>query len=118
MSEHSHSFNLSSLIVLSHSVSSLAAVTEGYSAGAIARAIRGIVTNRRVAKLHERGLKDEEFINDLALQDVSYQDDRRVFLAFTRVITGMNDRRKKIESLVSGEADKKKDKKGAKKGKK
>ena len=36
---------------------------------------------------------------------MSYQDDKKSFLEFTRIITGLEDRRKKIEAMVSGEAD-------------
>ena len=50
-------------------------------------------------------LLSTDFIDNLSLQDVSYQDDKKSFLEFTRIITGLEDRRKKIEAMVSGEAD-------------
>lgn len=98
-------------------ISSLAHVSEGYSAGAIARAVRIIITNRRVTMLKLRPLANLDFIEALAQQDVSYQDDRQVFLEFTKTITGLADRRKKVEAIVSGESTEKKDKKGGKKKK-
>ncbi len=91
-------------------VSSLAHVSEGYSAGAIARTVRIIVTHRRVAMLRLRPLNNLDFIDNLAMQEVSYQDDKATFMEFTRVITGLADRRKKVEAIVSGENP---DKKGA-----
>ena len=93
----------------------------GYSAGAIARAIRTVITDRRIVKLKARPLTTEDIVDCLALQEVTYLDDRRTFLSFTRVITGLDDRRKKVEGIVSGEAGNGKDKKkksGVKKVKK
>lgn len=99
-------------------VSSLAHVSEGYSAGAIARTVRIIVTTRRVTMLRLRPLSNLDFIDNLSLQDVNYQDDKAAFMEFTRVITGLNDRRKKVEQIISGEpvgGKKGGDKKGGKK---
>ena len=62
-----------------------------------------------------RPLSNLDFIDNLSFQDVSYGDDKATFLDFTRVITGLLDRRKKVEQLVSGESDQKKGK-GDKKG--
>ena len=98
-------------------LSSLSHISEGYSAGAIARTVRTIITNRRVMMLKVRPLVDVEFIDNIAAQEVTYQDDKAAFLSFIRMITGLDERRKKIESIISGEgADGKDDKKG-KKGK-
>ncbi|RYH15223.1 AAA family ATPase, partial [archaeon] len=100
-------------------VSSLAHVSEGYSAGSIARAVRIVITNRRVTMLKLRPLANLDFIDAVAQQDVSYLDDRTTFLEFTKAITGLAERRKKVEAIVSGESlDKKKDKKGGGKKKK
>lgn len=98
-------------------ISSLGYVSEGYSAGAIARAVRIVVTHRRVTMLKLRPLNNLDLIDALATQEVTYQDDKNALNEFTKVITGLNDRRKKVESIVSGEADKKGkgDKKGGKK---
>lgn len=100
-------------------VSSLAHVSEGYSAGAIARTVRVIVTPRRVAMVRLRPLSNHDFIDNLSFQDASYQDDRSTFMDFTKTISGLLDRRKKVEAIVAGEnPDKKGDKKGGGKKKK
>ncbi len=100
--------------------SSLANVSEGYSAGAIARTIRIVVTNRRVAMVRLRPLSNLDFIDNLSFQDVNYGDDKATFMDFTRTITGLLERRKKVEAIVSGESDQKKGdkKKGGDKKKK
>mmetsp|Transcript_110696 Transcript_110696/g.216996 ORF Transcript_110696/g.216996 Transcript_110696/m.216996 type:complete len:379 (+) Transcript_110696:276-1412(+) len=97
-------------------LSSLAHVSEGYSAGAIARTVRIVVTPRRVAMIRLRPLSNYDFLDNLSFQDVNYQDDKAVFMEFTRVITGLADRRKKVEQIISGEpvGGKKGDKKGGK----
>lgn len=96
-------------------ISSLAHVSEGYSAGAIARTVRIVITPRRVAMVRLRPLSNYDFIDHLSFQDVNYQDDKATFLEFTRVITGLADRRKKVEQLISGEpGGGKGDKKGGK----
>jgi hypothetical protein len=97
-------------------ISSLAHVSEGYAAGAIARTVRIIVTHRRVAMMRLRPLMNADFIDTLALQEVSFQDDKQAFIDFTKVITGLNDRREKVKKLVSGDTGE--NKKGDKKGKK
>ena len=98
-------------------VSSLAHVSEGYSAGAIARTVRIVITPRRVAMVRLRPLSNYDFIDNLSFQDVNYLDDKTTFMEFTRVITGLADRRKKVEAIVSGEpiGGKKGDKKAGKK---
>lgn len=62
-------------------------------------------------------LLNVDFIDNLALQPVSYKDDRKTLVAFTRVITGLDERRKKVMAIISGDSEKKKDKKGKGKGK-
>ena len=94
------------------SISSLAQISEGYCAGAIARTVRSIVTSRRVAMLKHRPLQNNDFLDNLAQQVVNYQDDKAMYMDFTRVITGLNDRRKKIEAIISGDTGEKKGKKG------
>ena len=101
-------------------ISSLAHVSEGYSAGAIARTVRIVITPRRVSMIRLRPLSNYDFLDNLSFQDVNYQDDKAAFMEFTRVITGLADRRKRVEQIISGEpAGGKGDKKGGKgKGKK
>lgn len=71
-------------------VSSLAHISEGYSAGAISRTVRSIVTPRRVMTLKTRPLSSTDFIDNLSLQVVTYHDDKNAFMAFTKTITGEN----------------------------
>ena len=54
----------------------------------------------------------------MSLQEVTFQDDKRAFLDFTRLIAGLDDRRKKIEAMVAGEEEGAGGKKDAKGGKK
>eukprot|EP01038_Epipyxis_sp_PR26KG_P004068 gene4068-5812_t len=99
-------------------VSSLAQVSEGYSAGAIARTSRIVLTSRRVAMLRLRPISNIDFIDNLSYQIVSYTDDKIAFMEFTKVITGLIDRRKKIEAIISGDTGGGGGKKGDKKDKK
>ena len=85
-------------------LSSLSQVSEGYSAGYIARTVRTIVTDRRVQTLQTRPLRNIDFLDNLAIQEVSYLDDKKAFLSFLRQISGLDDRRAKIESILSGAA--------------
>eukprot|EP01041_Mallomonas_annulata_P004376 gene4375-8717_t len=99
-------------------LSSLAHISEGYTAGAIARTVRTIITTRRVMMMRTRPLADGDFIDSLAIQEVTYQDDKAAFLSFLRIISGMDERRKRIDSIIAGETgDGKDDKKGKGKGK-
>lgn len=59
-----------------------------------------------------RPLSNYDFIDNLAQQAINYQDDKLTYMDFTRVITGLQDRRKKVEAIVSGDTGEKKDKKG------
>jgi SpoVK/Ycf46/Vps4 family AAA+-type ATPase len=95
-------------ILNSVDLSSLAYISEGYSAGAIARTIRSVVTTRRVALSKKRHITNVDFLDNLSLQEVTFHDDKLAFLAFTRAITGIDDRRKKIEAMVAGEDNEKK----------
>jgi len=63
-------------------LSSLSQVSEGYSAGYIARTVRTIVTDRRVQTLQTRPLRNIDFLDNLAIQEVSYLDDKKTFLSF------------------------------------
>ena len=96
-------------------LSSLAHVSEGYSAGYIARTVRTIVSQRRVQTLRLRPLRNVEFLDNLAIQEVTYLDDKKSYYSFLRVITGLDDRRKKVLAMESGEGGGKEDKKDKKK---
>jgi IQ and AAA domain-containing protein len=85
-------------------LSALAHVSEGYSAGYIVRTVRTIVTDRRVQTLQTRPLRNVDFLDNLAIQEVTYLDDKKALLSFTKQITGIDDRRGKIEDILSGAA--------------
>jgi hypothetical protein len=99
--------------------STLARITDGFSAGTIKRCIRKTLTPKRLGRLSERRLEGNEFINFLALEasrNQQAQHDLAVLNDFTAVITGLADRQQKIEDILhpaEGGEDKKK--KGAKK---
>ena len=73
-------------------------------------------------RLDKRALAESEFINSLALEaskgesNYTYREDLNRFRAFTAMITGLDERRSKIEDEKSGDGDGGDDKKG--KGKK
>lgn len=50
---------------------------------------------------HIRPLRNVDFLDNLAIQEVSYLDDKKAFLSFLRQISGLDDRRKKIEALIA-----------------
>lgn len=94
-------------------ISSLAHISEGYSAGAIARTCRTIISNRRVAMIKSRPLTTIEFIENLALQIVTYQDDKTELMAFLGRVTGLDERKVKIDKIrLGGGEEGKDDKKG------
>jgi SpoVK/Ycf46/Vps4 family AAA+-type ATPase len=94
-------------------LSSLAQVSEGYSAGFIARTVRTIVTDRRVLTINSRPLKNIDFLDNLAIQEVSYIDDKKAYLSFLKQVSGFDERRNKIEDIISGAAAAGDDKKKA-----
>lgn len=95
--------------------SSLAHISEGYSAGAIAKTVRTIVTTRKVTMIKTRPLNTVELTDNLALQDVTYQDDKNSYLSFIRAVTNLDDRRSRIEKMMADAADDGKDDKKKKK---
>lgn len=98
-------------------ISTLAHISEGYSAGSIYRSIRQTLTPRRVQSLKKRPLKEGEFINSLARQVVTYQEDNKRYLDFTTVVADLKKRRdekEKAKKEAEGGGD---DKKGKGKGK-
>ena len=92
-------------IMFTVDLSSLAYISEGYTAGAIARTVRSVCTTRRVTVAHKRALTNVDFLDNLSLQEYTFQDDKAALMAFTKTITGMDDRRKKIEAAVAGEEE-------------
>ena len=71
-------------------LSSLAHISAGYAAGAIARTVKTIITWRRVALLRTRQLTSTDFIDALSSQEVVKQDDAYAFRKFTSYITGID----------------------------
>ena len=94
-----------SLILLHVDISTLANISVGYSAGAIARAVRSVVTERRIKMIKYQPLDSKDFIDYLSIQSVTYQDDRMVFTNFIKTVTGVDERRKKVESMIVENAD-------------
>jgi DNA polymerase III delta prime subunit len=99
-------------------ISSLAHITEGFSAGAIFNAIRSTLTTRRVQSLEKRPLMENEFINTLARQEITYTQDNDVYTKFTCKITDLDKRKKELEDakkVAEGGGDGKDKKGGGKK---
>jgi hypothetical protein len=44
-------------------------------------------------------------LDNLSLQEYTFQDDKAALMGFTKAITGMDDRRKKIEAAIGGEEE-------------
>ena len=101
-------------------VSTLAHISEGYSAGGICKAVSQTITKRRVQRLDKRSLLEEEFIGALSRCPITYVDDDVKFRDFTAEITGLRDARDKIRKALAAAQDDGdgKAKKGQKKGKK
>jgi IQ and AAA domain-containing protein len=94
-------------IMFTVDLSSLAYISEGYTAGAIARTVRSVCSTRRVTVADKRPIDNIDFLDNLSLQEYTFQDDKTAFMAFTKCITGMDDRRKKIEAAIGGESEEK-----------
>ena len=71
-------------------MSSLAHISAGYAAGSIARAVKTIVTWRRVASLRQRQLTSNDFIDAISTQDLVKQDDANTYRKFTMAVTGID----------------------------
>jgi len=102
-------------------LSTLARISDGFSAGALRRVVKKTLTKKRVARLEKRKLDGAEFINALALEaaanQVTFAADSQVFNDFTDTITGLASRRSAIEAMLNPDAGGGKDKKGGKKKK-
>jgi len=98
-------------------ISTLARVSQGYTAGAIAYAVKSVLTPRRVKMMALRPLEESEFLNPLSQCPNDYAAQHKEFREFTRNITGLEKRRVELlNDLVGDEKGKKK--KGKKKKKK
>ena len=99
-------------------LSTLAHISDGYSAGSIKKTCENVLTNFRRSKLEQRPLALAEFIGPLSLCVCTMQDQWEDFKKFTDIITGDGKRREAILAALRGDdgpADPKKGKKGKKK---
>mmetsp|Transcript_45651 Transcript_45651/g.92145 ORF Transcript_45651/g.92145 Transcript_45651/m.92145 type:complete len:246 (+) Transcript_45651:913-1650(+) len=98
-----------SLRELPHSfdLSTIARITEGFSAGAVERCVKKTLTRKRVARLEKRPLEATEFLNSLALEasrnELQSAADVKVFADFTEMVTGLGERRKMVGDLSNPE---------------
>ena len=100
-------------------LSTLAHISEGYSADAIKKTIEKVLTIFRKSKIEQRPLTLSEFIGPLSLQGCTMQEQWEDFKRFTDIITGDGKRRELIEAQLRGDdAGAADPKKGKKKGKK
>jgi len=96
-------------------VSTLARVSEGYSAGSIKQTVDHVLTTRRVQQLKSRPLKVQEFIGPLALTNFCWREEYQLFSDFDFEATGekLIHERRAQEEEANAEAAKAK---GGKKG--
>mmetsp|Transcript_11624 Transcript_11624/g.18521 ORF Transcript_11624/g.18521 Transcript_11624/m.18521 type:complete len:849 (-) Transcript_11624:78-2624(-) len=69
-------------------ISTLARVSEGYSAGSIKQTVDRVLTARRVQQLKNRPLKVQEFIGPLSRTAYCWPEDYMQFLEFDHDVTG------------------------------
>jgi hypothetical protein len=95
--------------------STLAHISQGYSAGSVRQAVKQTLTRRRVDRLEKRPLKEKEFITALSRCPITYPEDYARFTDFTAEITRLAEvreaRKAELKSAEGGD-----DAKGAKKG--
>ncbi|XP_076159046.1 dynein regulatory complex protein 11 isoform X2 [Alosa pseudoharengus] len=97
-------------------LSSLAKVTDGYTQGHILRAVRSVLTTRRLSQMGRRPLSAVEFIPVLARQDPVYREEEEVFKAwYSRTPLGKKRLRAAKIMDEEGEVGKGKGPKGKKK---
>merc|ERR1740138_611038 len=77
-------------------LSTLAHISEGYTAGSIRKAVKQTLTKRRVDRLGKRELKEKEFVSALSRCPVNYQEDDLKYRDFTAEITGLKATRDRI----------------------
>merc|ERR1712072_882893 len=100
-------------------LSTLAHVSEGFSAGAIISCVKKTLTKRRVERLSKRPFESSEFLNPLARaaadKQLSYQDDHKAFLKFTSEVASTLATEKKNLEIIKAGGDPNAKKKGKKK---
>ena len=102
-------------------LSTLAHISEGYSAGSIKKTCEQVLTKFRKERLDQRALTLSEFVGPLSLCGCTMDDEWKEFQNFTGFISRDDERRKKLELATEGDDGgdpKKKKGKGKGKGKK
>jgi hypothetical protein len=66
----------------------LAQVSASYPAGSIKQTVTRVLTSRRVQKLKERALKEDEFIGPLSRTSICYDEENQCYNAFQRLTEG------------------------------
>jgi len=102
-------------------ISTLAHISEGYTAGSIRKAVKQTLTTRRVERLDKRPLTEKEFISAMSRCLMLDSDEEKKFRAFTGDVTGLTDAQEKAKKKLNGDDGDdggKKKKKGGKKKKK
>ena len=99
-------------------LSTLAHISEGYSAGSIKKTCESVLTNFRRTKLDVRPLTLQEFIGPLSLCSQTMQDQWEDLKKFTSQITGDDKRLAALKAAIDPEEGGDNPKKGKKGGKK
>lgn len=72
-------------------VSNLARISTGYTAGAVQYAVDSTLTERRIYHIDGRPLLEKEFITSLAQYPLQYEDDYKKYHDFFRIISGVKE---------------------------
>jgi len=88
-------------------VSSLARVSDGYTAGSIAYAIKKTLTQRRIEMMGLRELEETEFLNALSRCPRSKPEEEKFMLAFTESCTNLKKRREALQRNKADDSGKK-----------
>eukprot|EP00403_Amphidinium_massartii_P034621 CAMPEP_0178443034 /NCGR_PEP_ID=MMETSP0689_2-20121128/38582_1 /TAXON_ID=160604 /ORGANISM="Amphidinium massartii, Strain CS-259" /LENGTH=855 /DNA_ID=CAMNT_0020066819 /DNA_START=48 /DNA_END=2612 /DNA_ORIENTATION=- len=87
-------------------LSTVAGVSEGYSAGSIKQTVERVLTARRVQRMKERPLEVKEFLGPLSRTPFCWPEDYNHFRDFDFVATGEAERqeaRQRAEELAAGD---------------
>ncbi len=95
-------------------VSSLARVSDGYTAGSIAYAVKKTLTERRIQMMPLRELEETEFLNALSRCPRTRDTDEVHFRRFTESCTDLKKRREALQRNKAGDDGKGKKGKGGK----
>jgi hypothetical protein len=93
-------------------LSTLAHISEGYSAGSIKKTCEIVFTDFRKSKLEVRPLALAEFLGPLTSQSCTDAETNEEFKKFTDIITGDKKRRDEIQAALNPDAEADKGKKG------